>query len=157
DGVATNSAAFQAAIKAAGDAGGGTVEVPAGVFLCGPFRMTSGINLHLDRGALLRMLPLRQYPGGTIDPPSFISGANLHDIAVSGFGAIDGQGSPWWPYAKTNGARRPRMITFNSCERVLIENVTLSNSPMFHIAISGRTSDVTVRGVTIRATPSTDP
>ncbi|MGH7980893.1 MAG: glycoside hydrolase family 28 protein, partial [Limisphaerales bacterium] len=34
--------------------------------------------------------------------------------------------------------------------------VTLTNSPMFHIAIS-RASDVTVRGVTIRANPSSDP
>jgi polygalacturonase len=103
------------------------------------------------------MLPLGQYPGGTIDPVSFISGANLHDFSITGTGAIDGQGSPWWPYAKTNGARRPRMIGFNSCERVLIEKITLSNSPMFHIAISGKTADVTVRGVTIRSTPSTDP
>ncbi len=61
------------------------------------------------------------------------------------------------PYAKTRGARRPRMIAFSSCERVLIEHITLSNSPMFHIAISGKTTDVTVRGVTIRAPASTDP
>jgi len=40
---------------------------------------------------------------------------------------------------------------------VLIENVLLTNSPMFHIAISGRSADVTVRGVTIRAPASTDP
>jgi polygalacturonase len=49
------------------------------------------------------------------------------------------------------------MISFSSCEHLLIEHVTLSNSPMFHIAISGKTTDVTVRGVTIRANPSTDP
>jgi polygalacturonase len=157
NGLAINTTAIQAAIKAATTAGGGMVEVPAGIFLSGPFQVASRINLHLDNGALLRMLPLEQYPGGTTDPVSFISGANLHDLIISGSGAIDGQGSPWWPYARTNGARRPRMIAFNSCERVLIENVTLSNSPMFHIAISGRTSDVTVRGVTIRANASTDP
>ena len=158
DGVATNTAAIEAAIKAASAAGGGTVEVPKGIFLSGPFQMASSINLHLNNGALLRMLPMNQYPGGTANPPNFISGGNLHDVSISGSGAIDGQGSPWWPYAKTNGARRPRMITLNSCERVLIEHVTLSNSPMFHIAISGgKTADVTVRGVTIRATASTDP
>src|SRR5205807_2068362 len=57
----------------------------------------------------------------------------------------------------TPGARRPRMIAFNSCERILIENLKLMNSPMFHIAISGKSTNTTVRGVTIRATPSTDP
>ena len=155
DGVATNTAAIQAAIAAASSAGGGIVEVPTGVFLSGPIHFASGLNLRVN--GTLRMLPLDKYPGGTTDPAHFISGSGLHDIAISGSGSIDGQGSPWWPYAKTKGTRRPRMISFSSCERVLIESITLSNSPMFHIAISGKTADVTVRGVTIRANPSTDP
>ncbi|HEX4121063.1 MAG TPA: glycosyl hydrolase family 28 protein [Verrucomicrobiae bacterium] len=155
DGVATNTAAIQASVDAANAAGGGIVEVPPGIYLSGPIEMASQINLRLH--GTLRMLPLDKYPGGTHNPASFISGVHLHDIAISGSGSIDGQGSPWWPYAKTRGARRPRMIAFSSCERVLIENVTLSNSPMFHIAISSRSSDVTVRGVTIRAPSSTDP
>jgi polygalacturonase len=74
DGVATNTKSIQAAINTAGAAGGGIVEVPAGTFLCGPIQMASEINLHLDAGALLRMLPLDKYPGGTLDPKSFISG-----------------------------------------------------------------------------------
>jgi polygalacturonase len=111
----------------------------------------------LDAGAILRLLPLERYPGGTRSPASFISGASLQDLAISGAGAIDGQGAPWWPYAKNKQARRPRMIALSACNRVLIENVSLSNSPMFHIAIGGKSGNVTVRGVTIRANPSTDP
>jgi polygalacturonase len=156
DGVVTNTKAIQAAINAASE-GGGIVEVPPGTFLCGPIQMASQINLHLDAGALLRMLPLDKYPGGTHYPRSFISGGRLHDITISGSGAIDGQGAPWWPFAKIRGAFRPRMIALDSCKRILIEDVTLSNSPMFHIAIGGRGSDVTVRGVTIRAPASEDP
>jgi len=155
DGVTTNTAAIQAAINAAARAGGGTVELPAGIFLSGPLRMASQVRLRID--GTLRMLPLGQYPGGTADPENFISGKDLRDIALSGSGAIDGQGSPWWPYAKTKDARRPRMISFSSCERVLIDGITLSNSPMFHIAVSGKSTDVTVRRVTIRANSSTDP
>lgn len=49
------------------------------------------------------------------------------------------------------------MIALSSCDRVLIDSVTLTNSPMFHIAIGGRSANVTVRGVTIRANPSSDP
>lgn len=157
DGVSTNTAAIQAAIDATQAAGGGTVEIPAGVFLSGPFTLASHIRLQLDAGAILRMLPLDKYPGGTENPESFISGRGLDDVAIGGAGTIDGQGIPWWPYARTRGAFRPRMIALNSCHRVLIENVLLTNSPMFHIAISGRSGDVTVRGVTIRANPSTDP
>jgi len=158
DGAATNTAAIQAAIDACKSAGGGSVEVPSGVYLCGPLRLFSNVNLHLDDGAVLRMLPLDKYPGGTDNPENFISGAALHDVAISGKGTIDGQGAPWWPFAKTKGAHRPRMIALKSCERILIEGVMLMNSPMFHIAISGAdTSDVIVRGVTIRAPASTDP
>jgi polygalacturonase len=157
DGAATNTAAIQEAIDVAGARGGGTVEVPAGVYLSGPIKLASQINLQLDAGATLTMLPIDKYPGGTRDPQSFISGAGLHDVAISGSGKIDGQGSPWWPYARQRGARRPRMIALSSCDRVLIEKVTLKNSPMFHIAISGRSTSVTVRGVTIRAPASTDP
>lgn len=157
DGLATNTTAIQAAINAATAKGGGIVEVPPGVYLSGPIRLASQIDLRLDAGATLQMLPLDKYPGGTEEGETFISGAGLHDVAISGSGTIDGQGSPWWPYARTPGARRPRMIGLSSCDRVLIEKVTLRNSPMFHIAISGRSSNVTVRGVTIRAPASTDP
>jgi polygalacturonase len=157
DGVATNTTAIQAAVDAATTANGGTVEIPAGVFVSGPLRLANNINLHLARGAALRMLPLEQYPGGTRDPENFISGSGLHDVAISGPGMIDGQGIPWWPFARTRGARRPRMIALSGCDRVLIAQVTLTNSPMFHIAISGKSSNVTVRGVTIRAPASTDP
>ncbi len=157
DGVADNTKAIQAAIDAARKAGGGTVEIPAGDFLCGPLELGSRIALRLDFGATLRMLPLEKYPGGTSHPGDFIGGSDLHDIAITGEGTIDGQGGPWWPFAKVKGKRRPRMIALSGCERVLIEDVTLKNSPMFHIAISGQSSQVTVRGVTIRAPASTDP
>ena len=157
DGVVTNTETIQAAITATSAAGGGMVEVPVGTFLCGPIQMASRINLRLDAGALLRMLPLDKYPGGTRNPKSFITGEKLQDAAISGNGAIDGQGAPWWPFAKTRGAFRPRMIALESCERILIEDITLSNSPMFHLALGGQSSDITVRKVTIRAPASEDP
>jgi polygalacturonase len=157
DGVTTNTAAIQAAIDAADAKGGGTVEVPEGIFLSGPIHLANQINLRVDGGAILRMLPLGQYPGGTDVGANFISGSGLHDVVISGSGMIDGQGTPWWPFADVKGARRPRMIALATCDRVLIENVTLSNSPMFHIAIQSHSENVTVRGVTIRANPSTDP
>ena len=157
DGAAVNTTAIQAAIDAASAKGGGTVEVPSGVFLSGPIHMASGINLRIERGAILRMLPLEKYPGGTTDPQNFISGSKLHDVAISGSGVIDGQGAPWWPFAKTEGAKRPRMIALSGCDRVLIEKVTLKNSPMFHMALGGQSSNITVRRVTVRAPASTDP
>lgn len=162
DGVTTNTTAIQKAITAAAAGGttngaaGGTVEIPPGVYMCGPLTMANSVNLQIDAGAILRMLPLGQYPGGTTSGTTFISASNLHDIEISGSGAIDGQGEPWWPYANTNGALRPIMIGPSDCNRLLIQNVTLSNSPMFHIAISGSHSgNSTVQNVTVRAPSST--
>lgn len=156
DGIADDTLALQATIDAARQAGGGTVEIPAGVYLSGPLQLASNLGLHLAAGATLAMLPLEKYPGGTQRGEDFLSGANLHDLALTGAGTVDGQGGPWWPFAKTAGAKRPRMFKLSGGERILVEGVTLKNSPMFHIAFSG-CSHVTVRGVTIRAPASTDP
>ena len=153
-----NTKAIQATINAAVKEGGGEVVLPPGVYLCGPIQFGNNLNLHIDSGAILKMLPIDKYPGGTVEGNSFIVAENLHDIAITGKGTIDGQGSPWWIYAKTEGMKRPRMIAFKDCERILIEHVKLMNSPMFHIAIGGsKTNNVTVCGVIERAPSSKDP
>lgn len=173
DGVHTNTTAIQNAINQATTGGttnsltGGTVEIPPGTFLCGPLTFKSNVNLQIDAGAVLRMLPFGQYPvtwytnGGTniyfVATANFISGSSLTNIEISGAGAIDGQGTPWWPWANTNGASRPIMISLTGCNVELIQNVTLSNSPMFHIAIGGSSGNTTVQYVTERANSSSDP
>ncbi len=160
DGVTTNTTAIQNAINAASAGGvtngasGGTVEVPPGVFLCGPITLKSSVNFQVDAGAILRMLPLSAYPGSTNTGTTFISGSSLHDIELSGPGAIDGQGAAWWPFPSLPP---PRMFSPSDFKRVVINNITLSNSPMFHIAISGsHAGNTTVQNVIIRA-PGTSP
>jgi hypothetical protein len=165
----TNTTAIQNAINAATAGGttnglsGGTVEIPAGTYLSGPLTLANNVNLQLDNGAILRMLPFGQYPvtwftnGGTniyFTANNFISGTSLTNIEISGSGAVDGQGLPWWPWANTNHAVRPVMISLSGCNRTLIEDLTLSNSPMFHIAVGGKAGNTTVQGVTIRAPSS---
>ena len=141
DGVATNTAAIQNAINVATAAGttnglrGGTVQIPPGIFLCGPLAMKNNVNLQLDPGAILRLLPYDKYPGGSINPADFISATSMTNLAVTGSGAIDGQGSPWWPGYKTNS--RPVIINFSKCSRVFLQSFTISNPPAAHIAIKG--------------------
>jgi polygalacturonase len=167
-------------------AAGGTVEIPAGIFLSGPFSLASRVNLQLDSGAILRMLSFTNYPktyatnvvitymtnsmtmvittnhttNVTFTAANFISASSLTDVEISGSGAIDGQGAPWWPYSTVSGDTRAIMISPSDCNRLLIQNVTLSNSPMFHIAIGGSHSgNSTVQNVTIFApgsSPNTD-
>src|SRR5580658_10473916 len=86
DGVTTNTAAIQAAINAAALGGttnglkGGTVEIPAAAsaYLSGPLTMANCVNLQIDGGAELQMLPYGGYPGGA-SPTDFISAPELHD------------------------------------------------------------------------------
>ncbi|MFV3126028.1 glycoside hydrolase family 28 protein [Niveispirillum sp. KHB5.9] len=123
DGVAIESPAINRAILAAAEAGGGTVLVPAGVWLSFTIRLASKVRLHLAAGAVIRAA----VPGdlGAYDLPdanphdiyqdfghshwrnSLIWGDGLTDIAITGPGLIDGYGltskGPGAKWAKRKG------------------------------------------------------
>lgn len=159
NGVTVNTTAISNAIVAAGNAGGGTVEIPAaaGAYLCGPLLFRSSVNLQIDSGATLKMLPYGTWPGGT-SPPDFIVGASLHDIEISGSGTIDGSGTTgWWSHGLSTSAR-PYMINLSAPQRLLIQNVTLINAPKMHISIKNKGGNITILGITINTpvSPNTD-
>lgn len=153
DGSTDNTLAISNAIVAAAKGGktnglsGGTVEIPApGIFLCGPEVLRNNLNLQIDAGAVLRLLPYGQYPGGITDPPNFLTGTSLTNIEISGSGAIDGQGVPWWPGYETN--TRPTTIFLSQCSIVLLQNFTISNTPAQNMAIKGnKAGNVTIQGL----------
>ena len=154
DNSTDNTTAIQSAITAASRGGltngllGGSVRIPAGTdaYLCGPLTLANNVNLQIDGGAILRLLPYGTYPGGITSPANFISGSSLTNIAISGPGAIDGQGAPWWPGYKTNS--RPVIVSFSKCSRVLIQTLTISNPPCQHMSIKGSGGNVTIQGLT---------
>ena len=161
DGVTVSTLAISNAIVAAGNAGGGTVEIPAaaGAYLCGPLLFRSGVNLQIDNGATLKMLPYGTWPGGT-SPPDFIVGSSLHDIEISGSGTIDGSGtsSGWWQSPTLPTSARPYMVSLSSCQRVLIQGVTMKNAPKMHISLKNKGGNITILGITINTpvSPNTD-
>jgi polygalacturonase len=164
DGLTNNAAAIQSAINDASTNGGGIVEIPAdgtlSTYLSGPINLASGVNLQIDSGAMLQMLPRNVTTNGlTIIPnwPSastpFISGSTLTDVAITGLGTIDGQGTNWWvPKAST----RPNFVQFTHSTRILIQGVTLQNPPTFHIMAKNSNVSMTIQNITIN-TPSTSP
>ncbi len=97
--------ALSAAIQALGEAGG-TVFFPAGEYELGPIRFVSGLELRLDKGAVIRFsrrledyLPpvLGVYEGiRCYRPSAMLHAEGCHDIAVTGEGILDGQGDAWW-------------------------------------------------------------
>ena len=109
DGRTLNTSAFEKAIAAVAEKGGGSLTVPPGVWLTGPIKLRSKINLHLERGALIqfsrnyKLFPLAvvnmrgEKEVAVISP---ISGENLEDVAITGEGIIDGGGDAWRPVKK---------------------------------------------------------
>ncbi len=165
NGTTDNTSAIQAAILQAGKGGttngaaGGTVRIPApGTYLCGPITLTNSVNLQIDAGATLLMLPVASYPGGS-SPPDFITVNNFHDVEISGSGTINGQAdfSGWWDGRSTSA--RPYMMMISKGQRVLIQNVTLENAPKMHIAFKSSGANITIQGITINTdgtSPNTD-
>lgn len=109
DGIALNTEAFAKAIDALASKGGGTLLVPQGVWLTGPIVFKSHINLHLTDRAIILFSPDKSlYPIietvfeglDTRRCQSPISGRNLENIAITGNGAIDGNGQVWRPLKK---------------------------------------------------------
>jgi polygalacturonase len=98
------SSAFAKAIDAVASKGGGTVTVPVGVWLTGPIVFKSNVNLHLEKGSIIlfsadkNLYPLVEtiFEGlATKRCQSPISGRNLTNVAITGDGAIDGNGHFW--------------------------------------------------------------
>lgn len=149
NGVITNTSAIQKAIDDVSALGGGTVEIPGpGVYLTGPLTMKSKINLQIDAGATLRMLPMAGWPGTS----PLLTLASLHDVEISGSGGIDGQGAAWWAGNPGSGLY---MIYFTSCNTVLVQNVTISNAPAQQIVFkSSKGGNITIQNITIRAPSS---
>ena len=100
--------------------------------------------------------------GGTRVAP-LISGSNLTDVAITGDGTIDGSGAVFWAWSDKHarmyppGRRivfRPHLIVLNGMQRLHIDGVTLTNSPMYHLVPTG--SDMLFENIRVVA-PSDAP
>jgi hypothetical protein len=150
DGRTPATAAIARAIDEVHQLGGGRVVVPAGTFLTGMVRLRDGVELHLEDGAVLRASPVMEdyFPlietDGAGDhwhksEPSFhlVIAQRCRDIAITGTGLIDGNGTAWytpvepgaaWPLAGQDGApRMGAMVLVSECRNVLIRDVRMGN------------------------------
>jgi polygalacturonase len=173
------------AVAAVEKAGGGRLVVPKGVFRTRPFTLCSNLDLHLEAGAVIQApdtfeaLGLRdprtlksqaEVAAKVKVPDPLISGRNLHDVALTGPGTIDGSGRRWWEWSeraaravagtepKRLGYPRPNLVVINGCERLHVADLTLTNSSKFHLVPSNIT-DLTIERVKVRApfdAPNTD-
>jgi polygalacturonase len=163
--------AFKKAFATVTAAGGGRVVVAAGDYHTGQLTLVSRLDLHLEKGA--RLLFSTDPDAYRIEGRKFnplVSATNVEDLAITGEGVLDGNGHAWWTEARAfkDAARargdsneeigRPRLLIIDKSKRILVQGVTLANSPQFHF-IPARSEDVTIRDVTVRAphtAPNTD-
>ncbi len=97
DGATLDTCALNRAIAACHAGGGGTVFVPAGVYLVGTLDLLSDVTLHLDAGSVIkgspnladyRVLPYTSEFRNT----TLILADGARNIAITGRGTIDGNG-----------------------------------------------------------------
>jgi polygalacturonase len=171
DGVTKDTASIQAAINACEKRGGGTVQLTAGTYLSAPIVLKSKITLQLDKGATLlgsadhgdypAMMEFRA-PG--LQP--LVSAIGASNVSITGEGVIDGAGESWWQMARSvknagivgSGHPRPTLVVFDHCKHVLVEGVTIQNSPMWQL-VPYYSDDVTIRNIKVLApanSPNTD-
>lgn len=105
DGIHLDTRAIQDAIDSISRAGGGHVDIPAGIFLTGPIELKSYVDLHLDRNALVvfstdkSLYPRRRYPyeNGSGRYLSPVTAYEAEHFSISGEGVMDGNGEVWRP------------------------------------------------------------
>ncbi|HEV2328105.1 MAG TPA: glycoside hydrolase family 28 protein [Verrucomicrobiae bacterium] len=167
DGATLDTAAIQKALDDCGDADGGTVEFPAGVYLSQPIVLRAKTTFKLDSGATLlaatNQSDFMKTPGDWLKARSsaefipFISGVDLTNIMFTGGGTIDGSGFVWWGEAEKARQRvpgytlpRPNLLVLQRCKNVTLENITLQNSPKSQF-VPDECEGVVVSNVTILA------
>ncbi len=152
-----DTSALQAALSACGS-GKAVKLVTSGsnnAFLIGPITVPSGVTLWVDTGVTLY---------GTRDPNVYgsagaliaVKGANA---GIIGGGVIDGQGGEpnvgssqsWWDQNAGSSGNSPALIQVSSATNFTLYQITLHNSPKFHVKLSA--NGFVVWGVTIK-TPS---
>lgn len=104
DGSTLNTRSINEAIESCSIKGGGVVVVPPGLWLTGPLILKSNVNLHLQRNAVLQFsknfddyeLVETNWEGvPAVRNQSPISATGATNIAITGYGIIDGNGDAW--------------------------------------------------------------
>lgn len=149
------TAQIQQAIDEMAARGGGRVVIERGVHPCGTLYLKSGVELHLEEGALLSggtksedyddAIPTAEvlsYDGcvaETATRKAFIYAENATNIAITGKGVIDCHGPAFFDrntvlwgrfWAKPN-CMRPRMVVFMNCRGIRLEDATFKDCPVW--------------------------
>lgn len=164
DGRTDDAAAIQRAIDECSKAGGGKVVVPAGqTFMCGPFKLASFVELHLEPNSRLLANPdeaiytesaFRENRG---EGMMWISGKDIEQVSISGTGEINGNGVAFMGKELedsyelkpvTDFDPRPHVLTLINVDKIVIRDVTFRDAAYWTVHFIG-CYDVLVDGITL--------
>jgi polygalacturonase len=136
DGSTKENAGIQKAIDDCAAHGGGTVRIAGSpMFVSAPLTLKSNIILEVASGTTLAAstdhadFPEKEEFRDK-GRQAFITAKDAENITITGGGVIDGRGQSWWlnPHSP-----RPRLIVFDHCKHIRMEDITVQNSPMWQI------------------------
>lgn len=156
DGATLDSPAINRAIEAAAAAGGGTVYVPAGNYLCYSIRLKSNMTLQLDSGAtLVAADPPPEGQSGGYDAPepcawdqyqdfghshfhnALIWGEGLQNISITGPGLIWGKGLRRFVGKRGYPGLGDKSISLKNCHNVTLRDFSVLHGGHFAILATG--------------------
>jgi polygalacturonase len=155
DGLTKDTAAIQKAIDACSQAGGGVVRLAgATTFVSGPLDLKSNITFEVDKGVTLAASNDHDdFPEMQVfrdkGRRALLTSDHAVNITIDGGGVIDGRGQSWWPN-RAPEYTRPHLIVFSYSKHILMEDVTVQNSPSWQI-VPYYSDDVTFRNMKIYA------
>jgi alpha-L-rhamnosidase len=177
DGKTVNTKSIQSAIDKCAASGGGTLVVPPGRFLSGAIFLKPGVNLHLEKDAvLLGSKNIEDYPamptrveGHTqVWRPALVNALKVDHLRITGEGTLQGGGKPFWDAflnrhkadknTKNLDVDRPRNLFVQDSNDLLISGILLRESGFWNLHLY-RCRDATVEKLDIRTppgAPSTD-
>jgi polygalacturonase len=155
DGTTLNTGKIQLAIERL-SSGGGTVVIPKGVFLTGAIFLKPGVNLHLEKDAVLSgSTDMKNYPMRRIRieghfeesySSGLINAEGCDGLRITGQGTLDGNGLPTWdlfwklrraapdPKNFPNiGLPRAQLCIINRSKDVLVEGITFKDSQFWNL------------------------
>jgi len=169
NGVTLDTAALQSAIDTCNRDHGGTVLVPAGVFVIGTVELKSNVTLHLSAQATLLgsghgpdyfaadAIPLHGDTTLEDGNVGLLFAVNAENVTVEGPGTIDGQGDLFRgvrggppPPAGISGPHRPYHLLFYQCRNLRVRDIFLKDSA-FHSVRIIQSSYVWLTGIHIRS------
>ena len=156
DGLTKDTAAIQKALDTCATNGGGTVLVPAGVYLTGSLMLGANTTLRLELRANLTGSPdIADYPLARIrwegefaqGHRALLSAENSDHLTITGAGTITG------PPAELSHLRNPRgpaLIEITEAKHVLLENFSTHYQGLWSIHLLF-CQNLTARDLTIRS------